>query len=289
MLKSKSLISIIIPCFNSGSTIQETLKSIQEQTYINYELILINDGSSDNTERILSDYATGKENISFHSQDNRGQANARNLGLSIAQGEYLVFVDADDKLHPNFLEECVAVFNADSTVNMVYTEMQTFERENKVYNLREFKLEEFLVTNCIPVFCMIRTCHMKSIGGFDETMGNNEDWECWIRFYKEFRGRVVKINKVLYYYRKRMDEDSISDLSVKNQEIEESFRYVYNKHYEFYKEQNLGIWDLFNAYIHRGTMHSKYYNIWYKRLFYKYLDKKRYKDVSSSIPFSVIK
>lgn len=282
-------VSIIIPCYNVERTVAETLRSISQQTHKNYEVILINDGSVDNTERILNEYATSEENIKCFFQKNKGQANARNYGLSLAQGEFVVFVDADDKLHPNFLEECLSVFKNDSSVNMVYTEMQTFERENNIYNLREFKLCEFLITNCIPIFCMIRTANMKAIGGFDIDMDNNEDWECWIRLYREFKGRVVKIHKVLYYYRKRYEENSVSDLSVKNQKNEDSFRYVYNKHYAFYKEQNLGIWDLFYAYIQRGTMHSKYYNIWYKRLFYKYFDKKRYKEISDAIPFSEIK
>lgn len=285
MLDKNPLVSIVIPCFNVQNTVLETLDSIEQQTYPYYEIILINDGSVDNTERILLEYAKCKDNIKVLSQANNGQASARNKGLEMANGEFVVFVDADDKLHPDFLAECISVFLSDSSVNIVYTEMQTFERENSIYNLREFKVEEFLITNCIPVYCMVRCNHLESIGGFDVNMTNNEDWECWIRLYKTFKGKVVKINKVLYYYRKRIHEDSVSDLSVKNKQVEESFRYVYTKNYDFYLENKLGIWDLFHTVIERGGYKSKYYNIWYKRYFYKIFFPKKYKELSNSASF----
>ncbi len=285
MLDKNPLVSIVTPCFNVQNTILDTLDSIDQQTYPFYEIILINDGSVDDTERMLLEYATGKDNIIVLSQANNGQASARNRGLAMAKGEFIVFVDADDKLHPDFLAECIAVFSNDPSVSMVYTEMQTFERENYIYNLSEFKVEEFLITNCIPVYCMVRCSHLKSIGGFDMNMTNNEDWECWIRFYKTFKGKVVKINKVLYYYRKRIDEDSVSDLSVKNKQVEESFRYIYIKNYAFYLENKLGIRDLFNTVIERGGYKSKYYNIWYRRYFYKFLFPKKYKEIGNSLSF----
>jgi len=286
MLEKKSFVSIVIPCYNSERTILETLHSIADQTYKHYEVVIVNDGSSDNTERIISEYATLKTNISVFLQENGGQAKARNYGLTVAKGEYIVFVDADDKLHPDFLRECISAFNSDESVNMVYCEMQTFERENNVYNLREFKIEEFLITNCIPIFCMVRADHIKSIGGFDESMKNNEDWECWIRLYKKYGGKVIKINRILYYYRKRIDENSITDLSNKNQEISNTFYYVYNKHYDFYVEHNLSVYDLFRTYVQRGALNAKYYNIWYKKLYYKYFDKKRYIRMMNVYPFT---
>lgn len=288
-MKANPFITLIIPCFNCEKTIMETLDSVDKQTYPHKEVILVDDGSSDNTKRILEEYVTPRAHYFVFHQPNKGQASARNLGLSHAKGEYVVFVDSDDKIHPDFLEEFVQVFQQDATVNMVYSEMQTFDRENKIYNLREFKLSEFLITNCIPVFCMVRTEHIRAIGGFDENMDNNEDWECWIRMYKTFKGKVIKINKVLYFYRKRLEENSISDLSIKHQKVESSFKYVYDKHYAFYMENGLGIWDLFHAYIERGSSTSKYYSIWYKRLFYKIFNKKKYEAIAAAVPFCYLK
>lgn len=283
------LVSIVVPCYNCEKTVLETLNTIENQTYPHKEIILVDDGSSDNTKRILENYVTTADQYFLFHQSNKGQASARNVGLSHAKGEYVVFVDSDDKIHPDFLREFIQVLQEDSEVNMVYSEMQTFDRENKLYNLREFKLSEFLISNCIPVFCMVRTKHIQSIGGFDENMDNNEDWECWIRLYRKYSGKAIKINKVLYYYRKRWEENSISDLSVKKNKAEASFQYVYNKHYTFYLENGLGIWDLFYAYTERGSFLGKYYSTWYKRLFYKAFNKKKYNAIAASIPFCDLK
>lgn len=97
--------SVIIPCYNAGITIFETLKSLEDQTYKDFEVVCVNDGSTDNTVAIICEF---KENssmtINIISQQNKGVSVARNKGISMATGEYLVFLDADDCYHPKFLE-----------------------------------------------------------------------------------------------------------------------------------------------------------------------------------------
>lgn len=95
--------SIIIPAYNAGAFLPSTLKSIYVQEYSNFELIIINDGSTDNTEEICEHYTDIDSRVSFISKCNEGVAIARNKGLDIAKGEYILFVDADDVLYPNAL------------------------------------------------------------------------------------------------------------------------------------------------------------------------------------------
>lgn len=97
-------VSVIIPCFNAEETIVKTLQSIENQTIDNYQVILINDGSTDNTEKIILDFIENKSNYQYIKQDNMGVSSARNNGISRVKGKYISFLDADDVYHPRFLE-----------------------------------------------------------------------------------------------------------------------------------------------------------------------------------------
>ncbi|MBL1407805.1 glycosyltransferase family 2 protein [Sphingobacterium faecale] len=278
------LISVVIPCYNSEKTILETVNSVFSQNFEDFEIIMVDDGSIDNTLRLIRQFGDNPK-VTIFSQENKGQSSARNTGLKHVRGKYVFFLDSDDLLANNYMEECVNVFENEDDVLMVYSDMQLFERDDYIFKLDDFRIREFLIQNCIPAFCMVKVEHLRKIEGFDERLRNNEDWECWIRMIKTFKGKVVKIPKPLYFYRKRLEENSVSDLSIKNDEVDSVFLYVFNKHYEFYRENGLGIWDFFGNVMHLGAYKSKYYNVWYKRLFYKYFNKSKYLGLSQQTPF----
>ena len=98
------MISVIIPCYNAADTIVRTLESVEEQTFKDYEVVLIDDGSLDNTKNIVTNYIKEKDNYVFLKQENKGVSTARNYGLNNAKGKYIAFLDADDVYHPLFLE-----------------------------------------------------------------------------------------------------------------------------------------------------------------------------------------
>lgn len=104
MSKNKYMISVIIPCYNAADTIVRTLESVEEQTFKDYEVVLIDDGSLDNTKNIVTNYIKEKDNYVFLKQENKGVSTARNYGLNNAKGKYIAFLDADDVYHPLFLE-----------------------------------------------------------------------------------------------------------------------------------------------------------------------------------------
>ena len=104
MSKNKYMISVIIPCYNAADTIVRTLESVKEQTFKDYEVVLIDDGSLDNTKNIVTNYIKEKDNYVFLKQENKGVSTARNYGLNNAKGKYIAFLDADDVYHPLFLE-----------------------------------------------------------------------------------------------------------------------------------------------------------------------------------------
>lgn len=277
------LVSIVIPCCNNESTIIDTIQSIQKQSYTQIEIIIIDDGSIDDTYNIVSSYVSQHSGIVFKKQLNQGQSVARNIGLEIAKGEFVVFVDADDLLAHNYLEECLTIFSKQPELLMVYSNMYVFERENSVFKLDDFNILKFLLKNCIPIYAMMRTKKLKEVGGFDSQLRNHEDWECWIRMIKTYGPFIFKINEPLYYYRKRLNRDSITDISVNKLAEENSFFYIYIKHYEFYAHHNITIMNLFDNLYQGEKFRKKYYNVWYRKLLYKVLNPRKYNEIYGNI------
>ena len=273
-------VSIIVPCYNNQDTIIETLESILQQTHQNIELIVVNDGSKDYSKNVIEDFISKNTNekIIFINQENQGPSKARNNGAKIATGMYLVFIDADDLINPNYIAKCLVVYEKNNTLNIVYSEVELFDAEKGKWELDEFKLPHFLFYNCIPIFAMIKTSVFNELGGFDENLSFTEDWELWIRIVKDYGG-VYKIPEILFYYRKRLNKSSLSDNMDINSNAEKSRAYIYYKHYEFYSNYKMDLISLYYCYDnlkHFQKYKGKYYSIWYKKLFYglkKYIRK----------------
>lgn len=109
--QNKGLVSIIVPVYNTAPLLDRSIGSILKQTYTNWELLLINDGSTDDSLEICQQYEARDERIRVFSQANQGQSVARNVGLDQARGEFIAFLDSDDEFLPNTLEETIATFN----------------------------------------------------------------------------------------------------------------------------------------------------------------------------------
>lgn len=266
-------ISVIIPCFNNETTLLETIKSVNQQEYANIEMIIVNDGSTDSSEQVVKDYIKKNNDTSLIliNQVNLGPSKSRNNGADKASGKYLLFLDADDILAPTYINKCIEHLEQDKTLNIVYTIGEYFGAKKGIWNLPNFSIPVFLEANCIPVSAVLRNEVFKKVGGFDGNLNYTEDWELWIRIIKEFGG-VYKINQPLFFYRKRFDKSSITDNS-KNL-VDKSTLYIYNKHYTFFAENGYNIDTLLKSKDSNGKYKKKYYNVWYRKLFYKIENKK---------------
>lgn len=264
------LVSVIIPCYNNQNTIVETIQSVIKQTHKSIELIIVNDGSIDGSLQKISEFITNQANIKLINQANQGPSASRNNGAEFANGKYLVFLDADDLLHETYVEKCVAYFEKNPKTNIVYSNAEFFEAKTGKWKLPNFKIDKFLVINSIPIFATIRTEHFKDVKGFDTNLHFMEDMELWIRIIKKFGDGVYKIPETLFYYRKSNNKTSLTDNHTVNRISDKSLLYIYNKHYEFYREYNL---DIFNI-LRNNKYKEKYYSIWYKKMFYIFKTKK---------------
>ena len=196
-----NLVSIIIPCFNQGLFLNKTLESILNQKYTHWECIIINDGSTDNTELIANYYILKDTRFSYFYQENRGLSNARNSGVKNAKGSFIQFLDADDLLEPNKLESVINwhVQNQKPSI-ILYSSMRYFEdgfpndlkilgRNNFIAHV-ELKEEDgsasqkevIRLRNPFVISApLYPKALFKEIGVFDESFSALEDWDFHIR------------------------------------------------------------------------------------------------------------
>ena len=268
------LISIIIPCYNNKNVILESINSALDQSYRNIEIIVVDDGSTDDSYELVSNSIQGLENARVIRQDNQGPAAARNTGFSFSSGDYLVFLDGDDILHKEYVETCLAVYEKDPALNIVYCDVELFENKTGLWKLHPFSESTILLYNSIPVFAMIRSCVFNQIGKYDTKLRCGEDWELWIRILQRFSG-VYKIPKVLYYYRKRNEKNSLTDLDKVYNFRDDSLLYIYNKHQQLYRDSRFDMTSLLSFAVYK----EKYYNEWYRKLYYRLFKRKKYTEI----------
>ncbi|MEL6441254.1 MAG: glycosyltransferase [Cyanobacteria bacterium J06621_8] len=184
------LVSVIIPTYNSGSWLMQALDSVRNQTYINYEIIVVDDGSTDNTSQLVQSSPLAKQQqLKYIYQDNQGVAAARNKGIELATGELIAFLDADDLFLPQKLLQQVAIFAAQPDLGMVVSGWQVENSAGEVLNqvelwhsLPQLDLHTWLYWKpVLPSATMIRRRWLLEVGGFPSETIPVEDVECFLK------------------------------------------------------------------------------------------------------------
>lgn len=195
------VVSVIIPTYNRANLIGKAIKSVLEQTYQDFEIIVVDDGSTDNTVDIIKGFKKKDERFKYiRYKKNRGCSAARNAGIKVARGKYIAFQDSDDEWFQEKLEKQVEVFkNASPEVGVVYAEFWRI-KDNRKTNIppswikqKEDNIyKELLKGNFIgtPVVLVRKECFEK-VGLFDEHISAFEDWELWIRISKYYHFKFI--------------------------------------------------------------------------------------------------
>lgn len=200
----ESLISIIMPSYNQGPYLPEALDSVLAQTYSNWECIIVDDGSKDNTAEIAKSYCAKDPRIKYVYQENSGVSAARNYGIAHSKGEFLLPLDGDDKIAPKFLELTLQEIVKDRNIRVVYTDVQYFGSRNDIYKLPNFSIEQLLGMNVMCVTSLFRKEDFDKAGGFNTNMKEGfEDWDFFVSMFQDGEGTAVKIPQVLFYYRRK--------------------------------------------------------------------------------------
>jgi glycosyltransferase involved in cell wall biosynthesis len=195
-------VSIIIPCYNHGAFIEEALNSVYAQTFTDYELIVVNDGSTDPaTNRLLGKLADN--GLKVLQTSNRGPAAARNEGISRCRGKYVLPLDADDRIAAPFLEQTVGILDRDPEVGVVYSHVELFGLAGGEWPQPEFSLQGILFENMIVASAVFRRSDWERVGGYSTAMMHGwEDWDFWLSLVALGR-TVVRLPEKLFFYRIR--------------------------------------------------------------------------------------
>tara|TARA_R110002095_G_scaffold161072_1_gene139580 strand:- start:537 stop:1394 length:858 start_codon:yes stop_codon:yes gene_type:complete len=233
------LVSIIVPCYNQAHFLGESLQSVLNQTYSNWECIIVNDGSQDNTKSIADSWCNNDKRFKYLEKTNGGLSSARNAGITISKGEYILPLDADDILHESFLSTLVPELNNDESLAIVscYSKFFFKNKENIIHELKPIgtTYNALLFENCLIATSLFRKQCWEDVGGYDETMKKGfEDWEFWLAITKQgWKFKVVE--EFLFYYRKSKKSMLIDTLE--NHRIS-NLEYVIEKHNELYEKHH---------------------------------------------------
>jgi len=205
-------ISVIIPAYNHGRYILETLDSVFAQTFKDFEIIVVNDGSPDNTAVLLHPLAEAGR-IRYFEQPNGGQASARNRGLREARGQFIAYLDDDDIWPPDKLEWQAEALRADDELPVVYGRAVFLGEEAAESPGPETAAagtirDDFCVANHIRSLgqSLIRAEALRAVDGFDVAIRGADDWDLWLRMSE--KGRFQYSGRVALYY--RLHEDNAS-------------------------------------------------------------------------------
>ena len=243
MLTWKPLVSIIIPCYNQGRFLSEAIESVLRQTYPHFEIIVVDDGSTDDTSEVAARYP----HVRCIRQKNQGQAAARNTGLRESSGSYLVFLDSDDRLLPHALEVGLQCLNDHPECAFVYGQRQVIAFDESTMPPSQSPAEQdqylaLLKRNHIdmPAMVMHRRATFDSIGGFNTSLRvkGSEDYDLYLRIARSFP--VCCHDKVVAEYRKHDASESHNSVKMlkatltayrlqrnhvkRNKEYEEAFK-----------------------------------------------------------------
>lgn len=198
---SEELVSIIIPCFQQGRFLQECIESIQSQSHTQWEALIVNDGSTDETEMRSNELILAESRIRYFYKPNGGVSSARNLALSFARGKYIQFLDPDDKLEFNKLSYQVQFLDVNSSVDIVYGNALYFTDgassllrknfcdgvpsddwiEESALDKRPI-FQKILEKNIFPICSpLLRKEFIDRVGIFDESLTHHEDWDFFLR------------------------------------------------------------------------------------------------------------
>lgn len=187
--------SIIIPLFNQAEFVAQCIESALAQTYCNTEIVVVNDGSTDDSLAVARRYP-----VMIVDQANKGLAGARNAGVMNSTGQFILPLDADDWIDPTYLEKTVSKMQG--FVGIVSTDMQRFGVHDQLLPAEIRTLEQQIKSNFIPVCSLIDRNAFLDTGGYNSVAPGYEDWHLWIDILK--RGwKMAIVNESLFHYRCR--------------------------------------------------------------------------------------
>lgn len=226
------LVSIIIPCYNDGIYIKESIYSAIKQSYTNIEIIIVDDGSDDEITKNILKNISG-DNIQIFYIDKMGPAYARNYAIQKSHGEFILPLDADDKIDTLYVEKAVNILKENPNIGIVYCKASFFGENSGTWKLPEYSLRNMLLDNIIFVTAMFRKQDWELIGGFYCGLESGlEDYDFWLSIIE--LGRIVfQIPEIMFYYRIKHKSRNVNFANMQDK-VKETYETIFQRHRELY-------------------------------------------------------
>lgn len=229
------LVSIIVPVYNVEKYLEDCVNSILNQTYANIEVILVNDGSTDNSGKVCDLLRLKNNKVKVFHNNNYGVSYTRNYAIKMAKGKYILPVDGDDIIGDTYIEKAVSILEKNDNIGIVYCKAKFFGKKNYEWELPDYSINKMLLNNIIFVTAFFRKDDWKKVGGFNEDMKYGiEDYDFWLSIL-ELKRDVYKIPEILFYYRIRNNSRS-RKFEKNNVQKQEMYKIIYRKHKMLYIE-----------------------------------------------------
>lgn len=232
-------ISVIIPVFNAAKYISETLESVLNQTFKDFEIVCIDDGSTDNSLEIIEKYKLKDSRIKVISQKNSGVVIARNRAIEIAEGDYIFPLDSDDLIDRTLLEKEYAAIESGKG-DVITCRVQVFGRESQELFLPRPSKMNMSCDNCLVNAALFRKDLFIKSGGYDPDFSSGlEDYDLWLNLLFRHGARFYRIPEVLFFYRFKPSDESRNEqqIIIHSQKLKEK---INSKYPELVKFRRIG-------------------------------------------------
>jgi glycosyltransferase involved in cell wall biosynthesis len=229
------LVSIIVPCYKQAHFLKDSLQSVLGQTYPHWECIIVNDGSPDDTAKIAKRWCDNDARFRYLERENGGLSSARNAGIAIRRGAYILPLDADDILDPDYLLKTVPELEQNTELGVVscYTRFFKTAISDSFYELKpqgDRTIYLLYVNQLIATSLFRKECWMQT-GGYDESMKNGfEDWDFWLSITK-LGWKYTIVPEFLFNYRKSHKSMLTNTIQHHAEEVKQ---YIFTKHKDLY-------------------------------------------------------
>ncbi len=230
-------VSVVIPCYNHGQYLTEAVESVFKQTFTDYEIIIVNDGSTDDTKNVAeSIISTNPEKQVFLiNQKNQGVPLARNNGIGKSRGKYILPLDADDKIYPEMLQKTIDLLKSEPTIAIAYCDAIYFGKEDRRVITPEYDFSKLIYQNQLNYCSLYRKEAWESVGGYNINMRcGYEDWDFWISCGE--KGFSAKRNPGFLFMYRVKDKSRYTELLKKDKELRAR---VFLNHPNLYKREEI--------------------------------------------------
>lgn len=225
-------VSVIMPCYNDGKYIKESISSVLNQTYKNIELIVIDDGSTDQETIDILNNIDNSRVLVFRTQ-RLGPSGARNKGILESKGDYILPLDSDDIIDKTYIEKAVKIIELDSNIGIVYCKAELFGEKNGEWKLPKYSTRQMLINNIIFVTALFRKKDWELVGGFDLSFKRGlEDYDFWLSIIGLGKD-VIQIPEILFRYRiKSISRNKSFEKNIND--MKQTYEKLYFKHKDLY-------------------------------------------------------